>query len=45
MGHADAIAVAFALLRVIDFLPILIKDSINWKLLKVNCKGFVKKDV
>lgn len=45
MAHADAIVVAFALLRGIDFLPFLVKDSVNWKLLKVNCKDLVKKNI
>lgn len=36
---------AALLFRAIDFLPFLVKHSVNWKQLKVNGKDFVKKNI
>lgn len=40
-AQADALGLLFCFFRAIDFLPFLIKHSVNWKQLKVNSKDSV----
>lgn len=43
--HTLMLGLLLLLFRAIDFLPFLVKDSVNWKQLKVNCKDFIKKNI
>lgn len=39
--HTLMLGLLLLLFKAIDFLPFLVKDSVNWKQLKVNCKDFI----
>jgi len=43
--HMLMLGLLLLLFRTINFLLFLVKDSVNWKQLKVNCKLFIKKNI